>query len=553
MQFFQAAPELDHPFEDDKFLRSFLKRTLPPEFHREVEKDLKRLGDRVLNEMEALAQEAETSLPEHIPFSPWGKRIDQIKVSKAWDRLHEIAAEEGIVASGYERTYGEFSRLYQFAKLYLYHPSSAIYSCPLAMTDGAARVIELFGTPEMKARAYKHLTSRDAKEFWTSGQWMTEKSGGSDVSGTETIARLEDGSYKLYGDKWFTSATTSPMAMALAYIEGDQKLSLFYLELRDEKGELQNIQINRLKDKLGTKALPTAELTLSGVPAVLIGERGKGVKTIANLFNITRMYNACCAVGYMHRGITLAKDFAKKRVAFGQPIINFGLHQQTLADLQVKFEASFILTFHAALLLGKEETGKASATESGLLRLLIPLAKLYTGKEGVTIASEVIESFGGAGYVEDTGLPQLLRNAQVLSIWEGTTNVLALDALRAIQKEKAGECFVHDLAQRLEKVKNSNLSMFKDEISKASQSLIASISSLTQVEDLHTNARKIAFSLSRVLAASFLLEQAEWSLQNEPGNRAVTVLEHFMKQGLLESFDGNTTTREEYQHILSLK
>src|SRR5690606_4112745 len=234
----------------------------------------------------------ERVIPVHIPYDPWGKRIDEIKVSDSWNQLHEIAAEEGIVAAGYERTQGEFSRLYQFAKLYLYHPSSAIYSCPLAMTDGAARLLELYGTEDMKERAYKFLTSRDPQTFWTSGQWMTERTGGSDVSGTSTIAKKEGDQYKLYGVKWFTSATTSQMAMTLARIEGDEKLSLFYLELRDKSGELQNIQINRLKDKLGTKALPTAELTLSGTPATLVGEAGKGIKTISTLFNITRLYNA---------------------------------------------------------------------------------------------------------------------------------------------------------------------------------------------------------------------------------------------------------------------
>ncbi|HLT21946.1 MAG TPA: acyl-CoA dehydrogenase family protein, partial [Bacteriovoracaceae bacterium] len=417
MDFFQEAPKFGHPFQDDKSLQSLLRRLLPEKYYSEVEQDLLRFGSRVVNEMEPLSAEAERVIPVHIPYDPWGKRIDEIKVSDSWNQLHEIAAEEGIVAAGYERTQGEFSRLYQFAKLYLYHPSSAIYSCPLAMTDGAARLLELYGTEDMKERAYKFLTSRDPQTFWTSGQWMTERTGGSDVSGTSTIAKKEGDQYKLYGVKWFTSATTSQMAMTLARIEGDEKLSLFYLELRDKSGELQNIQINRLKDKLGTKALPTAELTLSGTPATLVGEAGKGIKTISTLFNITRLYNACCAVGYMRRGLALSIDYSKKRVAFGRPIIEHGLHVQTLSELQILFEASLQMTFHSAVLLGKVELNKATEVEAGVLRLLIPLVKLYTAKLGVQISSEVIESFGGAGYIEDTGLPQILRNAHVLSIW----------------------------------------------------------------------------------------------------------------------------------------
>lgn len=521
MSFIQTPPELSHPFRSDTILKKFLKGVFPAGSLPEICQDLERFGDRILKELEPLAQEAERQGPVHIPYSPWGKRIDEIKVSQAWERLHAIAAEEGIVAAGYERKFGDLSRVFQFAKLYLYHPSSAIYSCPLAMTDGAARLIELYGSEEMKKRALKFLTTRDAQSFWTSGQWMTERSGGSDVSGTETVAKHENGRYRLYGVKWFTSATTSQMAMTLARIEGEEKLSLFYLELRNENGELQNIEINRLKDKMGTKALPTAELTLTGTPATLVGEPGKGVKTISTLFNITRLYNACCAVGYMRRGIDLAVNYSRKRIAFGKPIIEHGLHSETLADLQVRFEACFLMTFEAARLLGKEECVTASEIESGTLRLLIPLVKLYTAKEGVSIASEIIESFGGAGYVEDTGLPQILRNAQVLAIWEGTTNVLSLDALRAIRKENAGEAFFKMVNERILNVKG-----FEEEkkiLQKAVQDTALYLSSMKDDE-----ARIHAFNLSRVFCGTLLLEHAA---SGEERNRIV--LKRFLLNGLV--------------------
>lgn len=552
MNFFQVPPKLEQPFLNDKLLKSYMLRILPERFHSLVEQDLNRFGERIIFELEPLAQAAEACLPQHVPYDPWGNRVDHIKVSEAWNRLHAIAAEEGIVATGYERKLDEFSRVYQFAKLYLYHPSSAIYSCPLAMTDGAARVIELFGTDEMKEKAFRFLTSRDPQAFWTSGQWMTEKSGGSDVSGSETTAKIEGDHYRLYGEKWFTSATTSQMAMTLAKIEGDEKLSLFYVELRDAKGNLQNIQINRLKDKMGTKALPTAELTLHGTPAILVGERGRGVKIISNLFNITRLYNACCAVGYMQRGISLALDYSKKRIAFGKSILKHGLHAETLSDMQVRFEASFILTFHSALLLGKEETGKSDAIESGVLRLLIPLAKLFTAKEGVAIASEVIESFGGAGYMEDTGLPQILRNAQVLSIWEGTTNVLSLDALRAIKKDKAGDAFIADIARRMEAIKHPELIKMKGEILTASQDLGKLFLTITDEEELNTSARALAFSLSKTFAASLLIEQAQWGLVHEKNPRSFLVLKRFINKGLLEKIEGDLEHRKETDTILGV-
>lgn len=529
MEFFQLKPDFPQVFESDLVLKNYLERIFPENFEA-LSKELSKFGDRVKEEMEPLSQEAESHPPEHIPYDPWGKRIDKIKVSSAWEKLHNIAAEEGIVASGYERAYQERSRVYQFAKLYLYHPSSAIYSCPLAMTDGAARVIELYGSDEMKKNAFKFLTSRDPKKFWTSGQWMTERTGGSDVSGTSTIAKQEGSQFKLYGVKWFTSATTSEMAMTLAKIEGEEKLSLFYVELRDQSGNLQNIQINRLKDKLGTKALPTAELTLNGVPATLVGGEGKGVKTIATLFNITRLYNSCCAVGYMRRGISLAIDYSKKRTAFGKTIINHGLHAETLADLQVRFEASFLMTFHSTLLLGKEELKTATEIESGTLRLLIPLVKLYTAKEGVAISSEVIESFGGAGYVEDTGLPQILRNAQVLSIWEGTTNVLSLDALRAIRKENAGEYFFQDVKNRLDKISHPDLLSFKTKLLDLIELNKKSLTLFSDEEDLNTCARTLAMNLSKLYCGSLLVEHAAWNLIQKNSSIQRIICKRYMEK-----------------------
>lgn len=541
MSFYQTPPEFGHPYRDDQVLNKYLKRILPSSILSEVEADLDRFGQKVVNEMEKLSHTAEANPPVHVPYDPWGKRIDDIQVSDAWNRLHEIAAEEGIVATGYERKQKEYSRVYQFAKLYLYHPSSAIYSCPLAMTDGAARVIELHGSSEMKNRAYKNLISRDPKSFWTSGQWMTERTGGSDVSGTSTVAIKDGDSYRLHGVKWFTSATTSQMAMTLAKIEGEEKLSLFYVELRDEDGDLQNIQINRLKDKMGTKALPTAELTLCGTPAALVGEAGKGVKTIATLFNITRLYNACCAVGYMRRGIALAVDYSKKRIAFGKPILSHGLHADTLSDLQVRFEASFLMTFHAALLLGKEEMKVSDEVESGTLRLLIPLVKLYTAKEGVAIASEVIESFGGAGYVEDTGLPQILRNAQVLAIWEGTTNVLSLDALRAIKKENAGEHFTKDISRRLQNV--SGHEDLKKKVLEGLQTVEKGLKCITDEENLSTGARDLALSLSRIYCGSLLLENAN-------DERSTIVAKRFFESDLVYQFERDADYRRDSSFIL---
>ena len=529
--FHQSPPTLGNQYDDDRVLRSWLRRVLPREMLTDVEAQLRHLGERAAGDIRALGDAAEAEPPRHVPFDPWGRRIDRIDTSAAWRALDRISAEEGLVAIGYERVHGSLSRVDQFARLYLFSPSSATYSCPLAMSDGAARCLEAYGDGERLRDAYARLTTRDPDRFWTSGQWMTERTGGSDVSGTSTVARREGDGFRLYGTKWFTSATTSQMAMTLARIEGapegSRGLSLFYLELRDDAGSLRGIRVHRLKEKLGTRALPTAELSLEGAPAWLVGEAGRGVRNIATLFNITRIHNACASVAGMRRAIALARDYARRRVAFGKPLSEHPLHVETLAEMQVEMEAAFHLVFRAVELLGRAECGEASESETALLRVLTPVVKLYTAKQAVAVASEALEAFGGAGYIEDTGLPRLLRDAQVLSIWEGTTNVLSLDVLRAIDGGGAVEALCADIDARLAAVPRGRLTTAAERVHRAADELARRAASAGRGEadtldgsDREAGARALAYSIARVHAAALLLDHASWSIDNERDDRA---------------------------------
>ncbi len=531
--FFQDGPVLGNQYQEDSLLCSYLSRVLPREILAEIEPDLLRFGERTVAEILQWGDDAEANPPELVQYDSWGRRTDRVITSRGWKMLDRISAEEGLVAIGYERQYGACSRLYQFAKLYLFHPSSAIYSCPLAMTDGAARLIEVFGDAELPDGPFHRLTSRDPKRFWTSGQWMTERTGGSDLADSETVARFQDGQYRLYGDKWFTSAVTAQMAMTLARIvdkqgnpaPGSRGLSLFFLENYRDDGPREGIRINRLKDKLGTRALPTAELTLDGARAMRMGEPGNGVKKIATLFNITRIYNACCAVAAMRRMLALSRDYAHRRRAFGVRLSTLPLHLETLAAVELEYAAAFHLVFHVVRLLGREECGQAGPEDAAILRLLTPLAKLYTAKQAIAAVSELIESIGGAGYVEDTGIPRFLRDCQTLSIWEGTTNVLSLDALRAIQKERALEPFLADVAQRTARVTHPALAgsaaKVKGALGRIKQYALRTAD--RNLETIHTGARGFAYALARTFMASLLLEHAQWSIETETGGRHLII------------------------------
>ncbi|KAL9834418.1 acyl-CoA dehydrogenase family member 11-like isoform 1-T2 [Geothlypis trichas] len=520
---FQEQPEIGNPYLEDTLLRSYLKTHLPPKVLEEVHQDLERFGNRLLTKIQPLSWECELNPPVFRQFDAWGRRVDHIHTCSAWRRMKEISAEEGLIAEAYEKRYSNWSRLYQAVKLYLFSSSSGGFSCPLAMTDGAAKVIESLGIPGSLKNAFDRLTSRDPDKFWTSGQWMTERRGGSDVAnGTETVARKQpDGSYRLYGFKWFTSAADSDMALTLARIadaegqctQGSRGLSLFFLRVRDEEGKLNNIQVQRLKDKLGTRQMATAELWLQGARAELISAEGRGVAAISNMLNITRIHNVIGAVAAMRRMISLSRDYACKRVAFGKLLKDHPLHVQTIARMEVQVRGAFLLLMDIVRLLGLAETNLASEQEQLLLRLLIPVAKLYTGKQASAVAVEAMESFGGQGYMEDTGLPVILRDALVLSIWEGTTNILSLDVLRSLAKShgQVMAVFLSTVQKKLE------LASGTEELSPAVHRAREAIGSLQQFMaatgseralSMELAARDFSYSLARIYTGALLMEHA---------------------------------------------
>ncbi|HEY5947137.1 MAG TPA: acyl-CoA dehydrogenase family protein, partial [Kofleriaceae bacterium] len=337
MPFFQEPPRLGNQFDDDPLLPSWIARHIPEAQHGEIATELHQLGDLTVDYYgkQLLDRENEPVLTQ---WDAWGNRIDRIDVSPLWVEAQVLAARHGMVAAGYEARLGSHARTHQFAIVHVLGPSLDVYSCPLAMTDGAARTLLASGNKALIDKCVPLLTSRDPATMWTSGQWMTERTGGSDVSQSETVAKRDGDQWRLYGSKWFTSATTSNMALTLARPEGNGEgsrgLALFYVELRDGNGRLRNIQVNRLKDKLGTRKVPTAELTLDGTPATLVGAPNDGVRQITPMLSITRTWNSISAVSAMRRGLALARDFARRRKAFGALLADKPLHADTLAGLE---------------------------------------------------------------------------------------------------------------------------------------------------------------------------------------------------------------------------
>lgn len=361
----------------------------------------------------------------------------------------------------------------QFLKYHLWSGSSAIVVCPSAMTDGAASLLRrhLSGKDldqqqrAVFAEAYRRLTSRDPSEAWTSGQWMTERSGGSDIRGTETVANYTGnnsgqdahgmplGPWTVSGFKWFSSATDSQMTVLLAKTDKGG-LSAFYAPMRrtavDGTTEMNGVSIQRLKPKLGTRALPTAELVLDGMRAWLIGKEGDGVREISAILNITRIHNAISALGFWGRALAISRSYAKVRKVGGTLLQDNPTHVTTMARNTVDYAAHMHLGFFVVALLDAVERPESSQSKASfkrglfddtaqakaLLRLLTAVAKAQCSKHAIYGIQECMESLGGVGYIEDEqefNVARLFRDVCVLSIWEGTTDVMADDVVRVIK------------------------------------------------------------------------------------------------------------------------
>lgn len=532
MDFLQEAPQLPHPYHTDRVLKGWIARALPAERHAPLAADLAALGDYACSAWRHRQQHARHE-PILTQWDAWGRRVDRIELTRAWQEGPALTCAHHVLNAGHDADAGVHARPEQFLRVYLYHVASEFYTCPLAMTDGAVTAIKAAAHQPLIERALPHFLADTPDQLWLSGQWMTETAGGSDVARTGTEARLDaDGQWRLYGRKWFTSAVVGEAALALARPadagQGASALALFYVETRHADGRWRELSIDRLKHKLGTRELPTAEIHLHGLPATPLGDLAHGVRQIAPMLNVTRTWNSICACASMARAIALARDYALRRHAFGRPLIEHPLHAHTLAGMQSDFEAAFALSFEVAALLGRVEHG-ADQDSAALLRLLTPLAKLWTGKLAVSICSEALECFGGAGYIEDTGLPQLLRDAQVYAIWEGTTNILSLDALRAL----AGSGLAPLRAACAHWLGETATEIVRDAVNAA----------LDQAETLlqhghgdaaqgSAQARDLAFTLARCAAACLLARQAAWAQSNGNGTIERAALDRFLAGGL---------------------
>ncbi len=410
----------------------------------------------------------------------------------------------------------------------LFDPVTATALCPIGMTDAAASVLQAHDEA-LAARYVPKLTARvDGVDVGP----VDDREGGRLRRGSDAGPRpatLGDGTFALRGTKWFTSATTADIALALARPEGEQPgsrgLSLFLVELRTPEGQWNGIRVRRLKDKFGTKALPTAELDLDDAIATPVGGLGRGVAKISGMLNITRLGAAGSCVAHVGEALGLARDYARRREAFGRLLTELPIHRAWIARIAAEYEAMLALSFRAAVLVGEREHGVGDAA---LTRLVTPLTKLACGRQGVWAVSELIESFGGAGYVEDTGLPRLLRDVHVHCIWEGTTSVMAADVLRALGRGGA-ESFLEDVEAKARAYDHPL-------IADASRAVLAARDGLRELlaEPTEAEARRLAWGMARTYQGALLCEAAGWALDKHGDRRTATAAALFTSEPMLD-------------------
>jgi putative acyl-CoA dehydrogenase len=404
-----------------------------------VEPELRELGVLAGSEQAAewgrLANEYPPVLHTH---DRYGHRIDEVEFHPHWHDLMRVAVGHGLHATPWrqDRAGAHTARA---AKFYVWGQVEAGHTCPIAMTYAAVPALraapELAGwlEPLLAAPHYDFgLREPHTKRGLIAGMSMTEKQGGSDVrSNTTTAVPAGDGSYSLTGHKWFTSAPMSDVFLTLAQAPGG--LSCFLLPRVLPDGSRNHIHLQRLKDKLGNRSNASAEIEYDRATGLLVGEEGRGVQTIIEMVTMTRLDCALGAASGMRVGAIRAVHHATHRRAFGAALIDQPLMRNVLADLAVESEAATTLALRLAAATDRAAAGDSS--EALLRRIGLAVGKYWLCKRGPAHAAEALECLGGNGYVEESGMPRLYREAPLVSIWEGSGNVAALDALRAMSRQ----------------------------------------------------------------------------------------------------------------------
>ncbi len=429
--------------EADPALLRLAALYLPPDLLAHLTPHLHRLGALAGGSLDELAGEADRNPPVLHHRTRTGADRQHIAKHPAYREMERLAfGEYGLAALSHRGGVlgwpGAMPPAAKYLLTYLFVQAEFGLLCPVSMTDSLARTLRRFGDPTLIARYLPALTSQDMDVLAQGAMFMTEAGAGSDIAATSVAAVPGNGgTWRLTGDKWFCSNPDAALAMVLARVEGGpagiKGVSLFLLPRTLPDGQPNAIRIVRLKDKLGTRSMASGEIRLEGAQAWLIGEPGAGMRQMADMVNNSRLSNGVRAAGLMRRAVTEALFTARRRQAFGGAVIDKPLMRRQLAKMVMRAEQARTMMFQAADALRRADAGEPGA--HALLRVLTPLLKFRACRDARQVTGDAMEVRGGCGFIEEWPDARLLRDAHLGSIWEGTSNIVALDVARADTRE----------------------------------------------------------------------------------------------------------------------
>ena len=552
----------------DPTLRAEAKRVYPDDEFQWAKVRLDEFGELVGNTIADNADVIDDNGPELHTYDRDGNVQNVVEYHPAQHENERLTYESGIVADAFDPPSGRTEPLGLVHTLTMQLLLSYVdvgFVCPVSMTAGSALVLRNHDTDGELDDYFDALTSRSFESVIEGAMFLTEKQGGSDVGAVETVAEPveaevpdDDGTpetmttesdggavqtrtYELTGEKWFCSNIDAEGTLALARRpgapDGTAGLSLFLVPHRTREGELNDQLYRRLKDKLGTISVPTGEVEFDGAEAYLVGEPERGFKYMTTMLNWERITNAVGAVGIMGRALLESNVKAANREAFGNPIQEYPLMKRDLFEMTVDYEAALAFAMEAGKWLDRYERDHDDVEAYRLMRTLTPVAKHRTARMAVDTASYAMEIQGGNGYVSEFVTHRLYRDAQVLPIWEGTSNILSLDLLRTFGRESAHETLHSHVETLLESVEDPHLErlagVVREELGELSQALATLADAST--EYAQHEAKQLADYVFDVVTASLLVSNAQRELDASNDARKVVVATWFVEQTLLDA------------------
>ena len=456
-----AAPSGERNFyAQDQTLKKILAERLPEEFFRYAQRELHSFGKLAAVDIDERARHTDREgAPKLEKYNRLGEDISHVWVNEGYKKTVDETYKTGIVGYVHKeipelRMQGNY--VYSFAQGYLLSQAEPGFYCPVTLTMATAYLLDRYADDHLKKRFLPHVCSTGDVELFEGATFLTERQGGSDVGANVVQALETDDGFRLYGEKYFASnAGMAGVAMVLARRQGapvgSKGLTLFAVPWK-VGGELNGIKIRRLKDKLGVRAVPSGEVEFDGAQAFVVGNPNEGLKYMMEALNLSRICNAVASIGIMKRALDEASEYARRRNAFGQKLTRFPMVQDSLMKLRAKQEFETAAIFDLIGLYDRVTAGCATAEEQVLSRLLIAILKKESAEQAIHFSHEAIEMHGGNGYIEDFVTPRLLRDAQVLTVWEGTANILGLELIRLVNKFEAHELFIAHVSERLSKL-----------------------------------------------------------------------------------------------------